>query len=158
MCSAKRAGGRGEHERRHPSRYRDLWRSQKERRVLHPQPWLADGEEDGQFRLDPTTWHLYYGDETGRPGTALTFFAWGERPAGRNGNGMAVETAFIISAGSLGYWTQRLIEQGIAHDLPEQRFGERVLPFRDPDGMRLALVAIEGADQNPGLVERRRAG
>jgi glyoxalase family protein len=99
---------------------------------------------------DPTTWHLYYGDETGRPGTALTFFAWGERPAGRNGNGMAVETAFIIPAGSLGYWTQRLIEQSIVHDLPEQRFGERVLSFRDPDGMRLALVAVEGADRIPG--------
>ena len=99
---------------------------------------------------DPTTWHLYYGDETGRPGTALTFFAWGERPAGRNGNGMAVETAFIIPEGSLGYWTQRLVGLGIAHDAPEKRFGESVLPLRDPDGMRLALVAVKGADQIPG--------
>ena len=99
---------------------------------------------------DPTTWHLYYGDETGRPGTALTFFAWGERPAGRNGNGMAVETAFIIPEGSLGYWTQRLVAHGIAHDAPEKRFGESVLPLRDPDGMRLALVAVKGADQIPG--------
>ena len=53
---------------------------------------------------DPSTWHLYYGDETGRPGTALTFFAWDGLPPGRNGNGMAVETAFIVPFGSLAYW------------------------------------------------------
>jgi len=99
---------------------------------------------------DPGIWHLYYGDEIGRPGTALTFFAWGEQPAGRNGNGMAAETAFVIPESSLGYWTQRLIERGIAHDAPEKRFGERVLPFRDADGMRLALVAVKGAERIPG--------
>ena len=61
---------------------------------------------------DPSTWHLYYGDEVGRPGTALTFFAWGEQqPSGRNGNGMAAETAFVIPESSLGYWAQRLIER-----------------------------------------------
>jgi glyoxalase family protein len=99
---------------------------------------------------DPTTWHLYYADEIGRPGTALTFFVWNEFPPGRNGNGMAVETAFAIPRDSLGYWQQRLSEQGIAHDAPQPRFGEGVLALRDPDGMRLALVAVEGADQIPG--------
>jgi glyoxalase family protein len=99
---------------------------------------------------DPSTWHLYYGDETGRPGTALTFFAWGDVPRGRNGTGMAVETAFIIPEGSLGYWTQRLIERGIAHAAPERRFGATVLPLSDPDGMRLALVALKGADAMAG--------
>src|SRR6266508_5452122 len=99
---------------------------------------------------DPSTWHLYYGDETGQPGTALTFFAWGKVPAGRNGNGMAVETAFIIPERSLGYWTQRLVERGISHEAPEKRFGETVLPLSDPDGMRLALVAVTGADAIPG--------
>jgi glyoxalase family protein len=99
---------------------------------------------------DPSTWHLYYGDETGRPGTALTFFVWGELPAGRNGVGMAVETAFVIPQRSLGYWTQRLIALGVSHDAPEKRFGETVLPLRDPDGMRLALVAVNGADAIAG--------
>src|SRR5712691_3972139 len=99
---------------------------------------------------DPSTWHLYYGDETGHPGTALTFFAWGELPPGRNGNGMAVETAFVIPESSLGYWTQRLIALGISHDAPEKRFGETVLPLRDPDGMRLALVAVNAADAIAG--------
>jgi glyoxalase family protein len=99
----------------------------------------------------PSTWHLYYGDEVGRPGTALTFFAGGEQqPSGRNGNGMATETAFIIPESSLGYWAQRLIERDIAHEAPEKRFGERVLSFRDADGMRLALVAVKGADEIPG--------
>jgi glyoxalase family protein len=84
---------------------------------------------------DPTTWHLYYGDETGRPGTALTFFAWEGQPPGRNGNGMAVETAFIVPRNSLGYWRQRLSEQGIPHDAPQTRFGESVLALRDPDGI-----------------------
>ena len=99
---------------------------------------------------DPSTWHLYYGDETGRPGTALTFFAWGELPPGRNGNGMAVETTFVIPESSLGFWTQRLVALGISHDAPEKRFGETVLPLRDPDGMRLALVAVNGADALAG--------
>ena len=99
---------------------------------------------------DPTAWHLYYGDETGRPGTALTFFARGQTPTGRNGNGMAVETAFIIPEAALGYWTQRLVERGIDHDAPEKRFGETVLPLRDPDGMRLALVATKNASEIPG--------
>jgi glyoxalase family protein len=99
---------------------------------------------------DPGTWHLYYGDETGRPGTALTFFAWDQSSPGRNGNGMATETAFLIPEGSLGYWAHRLVAQDIAHDAPEKRFGESVLPLRDPDGMRLALVAVKGADQLPG--------
>jgi glyoxalase family protein len=63
---------------------------------------------------------------------------------------MATETAFVIPEGSLGYWTHRLVEQDIAHEALEKRFGESVLPLRDPDGMRLALVAVKGADQIPG--------
>ncbi len=99
---------------------------------------------------DPGTWHLYYGDETGRPGTALTFFAWDQSSPGRNGNGMATETTFVIPEGSLGYWTHRLVEQDIDHDALEKRFGESVLPLRNSDGMRLALVAVKGAEQLPG--------
>jgi glyoxalase family protein len=99
---------------------------------------------------DPTTWHLYYGDETGHPGTALTFFAWGDVPPGRNGNGMAVETAFVVPEGSFGYWAVRLVELDISHEPPEKRFGETVIRFTDPDGMRLALVAVKGADALPG--------
>jgi glyoxalase family protein len=91
---------------------------------------------------DPGTYHLYYGDEAGRPGTILTFFAWEHASAGRPGVGVAQESAFQVPASSLGYWTHRLIEKGVAHGALEKRFGESVLPFTDPDGLRLALVGI----------------
>jgi glyoxalase family protein len=99
---------------------------------------------------DPGTYHLYYGDEAGRPGTILTFFPWAETDPGRNGLGMAVETAFVIPQSSLGFWMQRLIALGIDHDPPEKRFGETVLGLRDPDGLRLELVAGAGAETQPG--------
>jgi glyoxalase family protein len=94
---------------------------------------------------DPTTWHLYYGDETGSPGTALTFFAWGSLPPGRSGVGQAAATAFIIPERSLAYWTGRLGEKGIPHEAPERHFDHTVVGLRDPDGMNLELVATKGA-------------
>lgn len=99
---------------------------------------------------DPGTYHFYYGDETGRPGTILTFFPWAGAPAGRRGVGETHQTAFRVPQRSLGYWTQRFIEKGIAYEALEKRFGEAVLPFTDPDGMALALVGIPGAENEPG--------
>ena len=94
---------------------------------------------------DPGTYHLYYGDEAGRPGTILTFFPWEHATAGRSGVGLAQTTAFRIPAGSMGYWTHRLIEKGVKHDALVKRFGEPVLSFADLDGMGLALVGAAGA-------------
>jgi len=94
---------------------------------------------------DPTTWHLYYGDETGSPGSALTFFAQGQVPPGRAGIGQAIATAFIIPERSLAYWTDRLAERGVPHDAPERRFEQTSVALRDPDGMNLELVAAKGA-------------
>lgn len=99
---------------------------------------------------DPGTYHFYYGDETGRPGTILTFFPWAGVPAGRRGVGETHQTAFRVPQRSLGYWTQRFTEKGIAYEALEKRFGEPVLPFTDPDGMALALVGIPGAENEPG--------
>jgi glyoxalase family protein len=99
---------------------------------------------------DPGTYHLYYGDGTGAPGTILTFFPWGHVGQGRNGLGMAVETAFVVPQSSIGFWMQRLIEKGIEHDPPEKRFGETVLGLRDPDGLRLEIVGVAGAEALPG--------
>jgi glyoxalase family protein len=98
---------------------------------------------------DPGTYHLYYGDEQGRPGTILTFFPWEHAAPGRNGVGQAEETAFRIPTGSIGYWTQRLIEKGVPHQPLERRFGEPVLAFTDPDGMSLALVGVADAAGEP---------
>jgi glyoxalase family protein len=99
---------------------------------------------------DPSTYHFYYGDETGSPGTILTFFPWAEAPAGRRGVGETHQTAFRVPLRSLRYWTQRFIEKGIPYEALEKRFGESVLPFTDPDGMALALVGVSGAENEPG--------
>src|SRR5580700_7590196 len=99
---------------------------------------------------DPGTYHLYYGDEAGSPGTILTFFPWEQAAPGKVGVGETFETAFRIPEASLGYWTQRLVERGVPHEAPARRFGETVLAFKDPDGMRLALVAVPGAEAEPG--------
>ncbi len=95
---------------------------------------------------DPGTYHLYYGDERGTPGTILTFFPWAHAAAGRLGVGETQETAFRVPAAALGYWTHRFLAKGVEHGTPEKRFGETVLTFSDPDGMRFALVAVAGAE------------
>jgi glyoxalase family protein len=99
---------------------------------------------------DPGTYHLYYGDEQGQPGTILTFFPWEHAAAGQLGVGETQETAFRIPAASLGYWTHRLLEKGVTHGAPEKRFGDTVLPFTDPDGMRFALTGVASAENEKG--------
>ena len=95
---------------------------------------------------DPGTYHLYYGDESGTPGTILTFFPWEHAAPGRGGVGKTQQTAFRVPARSIGYWTHRFIAKGVAHEALEKRFGETVLSFTDPDGMSLALVGVPGAE------------
>jgi len=95
---------------------------------------------------DPGTYHLYYGDAAGNPGTIMTFFPWPTAGKGRAGVGAAVETAFAIPRGAVGYWLERLIAKGVDHDPPVKRFGETVLGLRDPDGMHLELVAIDAVE------------
>jgi glyoxalase family protein len=90
---------------------------------------------------DPGTYHLYYGDGGGSPGSIMTFFPWAGTPNGRIGAGQLTVTSFSFPASSLGYWTERLVEGGVRFEKPEDRFGETVLRFPDPDGLRLELVA-----------------
>lgn len=99
---------------------------------------------------DPTTYHFYYGDEAGRPGTILTFFPWEGATEGRRGVGETHQTAFRVPQRALGYWTQRFLEKGVKFEALEKRFGESVLAFTDPDGMALALVGVPGAEDEPG--------
>ncbi|MET3354001.1 UNVERIFIED_ORG: glyoxalase family protein [Xanthobacter viscosus] len=98
---------------------------------------------------DPGTYHFYFGDDAGRPGSILTFFPWEHADEGRAGVGETQETAFRIPEASIGYWTGRLIARGLAPELPEKRFGASVISFKDPDGMRLALVGVPGIDAEP---------
>ena len=96
---------------------------------------------------DPSSYHFYYGDAAGHPGTILTFFPWEGAAPGRLGIGEAQETVFSVPESSIGYWTQRLVEKGVAHDPPAKRFGETVLAFKDRDGTRLAFAGVKGASE-----------
>ena len=99
---------------------------------------------------DPGTYHLYYGDEAGSPGSILTFFPWDHVAPGRVGVGETSRTAFRVPRASIGWWAHRFVERGVGHEAPTTRFGETVLAFRDPDGLSLALVGVDGAENEPG--------
>jgi glyoxalase family protein len=98
---------------------------------------------------DPGTYHFYFGDEVGHPGTILTFFPWAHAPKGRGGVGLTQQTMFRIPENAIGYWAHRFVEKGVPHEAIEKRFGQPVLTFTDPDGMSLALVGVAGAETEP---------
>ena len=95
---------------------------------------------------DPGTYHLYYGDYAGSPGTILTFFPWAGVPRGRPGHGQAYATAYSVPAGSLPFWQKRFAELDVNSEEIVTRFGDQVLGFFDPDGLRLELVATGETD------------
>ena len=108
---------------------------------------------------DPSTHHLYFGDEAGRPGTIVTFFPWGDGARGRGGTGQINVIALSIPQPSLGWWLERLIARGVAYDGPAKRFGEQVVSIRDRDGIMLELVATsrDGAGWSGGGVPAEHA-
>ena len=95
----------------------------------------------------PDTYHLFYADRAGTPGTDLTFFPWPEMAQVQPGTGLVMEVVFAVPQGSLAYWRQRLATHGVAIGDEATRFGEPALPFRDPHGLALALV--ETSRQRP---------
>ena len=95
---------------------------------------------------DPGAYHLYFGDEAGTPGTIMTFFPWAGAPVGQAGFGEQGETSFRIPLAAIGFWLERLLPFGAERI---ERFGQTVLTFRDPDGLRLALVGIPGIEAEP---------
>lgn len=94
---------------------------------------------------DPGTYHLYYGDETGAPGTIMTYFPWPDAVRGRRGNGEIVAAAYAAPVASQAYWTQRLHTFAVPFT-EETRFGSPVLKFEDPDGLFIEIVFEDGAD------------
>jgi glyoxalase family protein len=96
---------------------------------------------------DPGTYHLFYADAEGHPGTDLTFFPWSHSAPPRPGHGMATEVSLEVPHGSLDFWGARLTQYGVTPQPAESRFGDRVLPLTDPHGLKLALV--EGARHLP---------
>ncbi|MFL6347094.1 MAG: VOC family protein [Nitrososphaeraceae archaeon] len=96
---------------------------------------------------DPTSYHLYYGDELGHPGTILTFFHWPNIPKGHRGTGEVSAVAFLITENSINYWMDRFKDKKIEFRGPYKRFeNERVITFHDPDGLDLELVAHNSAE------------
>ncbi len=94
---------------------------------------------------DPETYHLYYGDDVGTPGSIMTFFPWpGARP-GRHGTGQVAVTAFAVLPRSLGFWVERLVRHGIRYEGPTRQ----VISFRDHDGLMLEIVGDLGAEARP---------
>ncbi|MBX0294558.1 ring-cleaving dioxygenase [Haloarcula nitratireducens] len=92
---------------------------------------------------DTGTYHFYFGDGEGTPGTNITFFPWtNQGREGRFGAGQTQDTAYLVPEDSVEYWTERLDSHGVAVERTE-RFGETVLQFEDPDGIGLELVAAD---------------
>ena len=98
---------------------------------------------------DPTTYHFYYGDEVGSPGTILTFFPWANIGKGKNGVGMATEIGYSIPKESLDFWKNRFEKRNIRYDISD-RFGEKQIAFQDPDGLRINLIEVKQKDDRKG--------
>ncbi len=113
---------------------------------------------------DPGTYHLFYADAQGHPGSDLTFFPWPHLAPPRPGHGLATEVGLEVPPGSLGYWEPRLRKYGARVGDIEMRFGQRVLPLVDPHGLKLALVEAEAPrrftpfDGSPVPAERQIRG
>ncbi|MBT8400366.1 MAG: VOC family protein, partial [Rhodothermia bacterium] len=99
---------------------------------------------------DPGTYHLYYGDYEGRPGSIMTFFPWTNARRGRPGSGMVGLTSFSVPASSLDYWVDRLVNVSSAEPKRVSMFGQDAIEFSDPDGLRLALVGSDEAGEASG--------
>jgi len=98
---------------------------------------------------DPGTYHLFYADAEGHPGSDLTFFPWAHMAPARAGHGTAPEVSLAVPPGTLDDWGARLLRYGAQLSEPTSRFGERTLPLIDPHGQRLALVESASAMRRP---------
>jgi glyoxalase family protein len=96
---------------------------------------------------DPETYHFYFGNETGDPGTILTFFPWGDRVrTGKRGARQVTEIGYAVPAGSLDFWKNRLEENNVIYNNVAEKFGEQYLTFLDPDGLKFELTVPVKAD------------
>ncbi len=102
---------------------------------------------------DPGTYHFYFGDASGQPGTVLTFFPWPTAPPGRAGTGQSAGVSFSIPRNSLDAWMARLKNARVDATGPLERFGESYVRFRDPHGLPLELFAAAPESDNPAIVK-----
>ncbi|CAN7622574.1 VOC family protein [Rhizobium sp. LjRoot98] len=123
----------------------------------HVTSMAADARTNNQFFTDtlglrrvkktvnfdsPDVYHLYYGDETGAPGSVMTYFPFPDMGPGRPGTGEVGTTVFSVPEGSLGFWSDRLSQRGVSGLKTEEIFGEKRLNFAGPDGDGFALVEV----------------
>jgi glyoxalase family protein len=123
----------------------------------HVTSMAADARTNNQFFTDvlglrrvkktvnfdsPDVYHLYYGDETGAPGTVMTYFPFPDMGPGRPGTGEVGTTVFSVPEGSFGFWSERLSKRGVTELKAEVTFGEKRLNFAGPDGDGFALVEV----------------
>jgi glyoxalase family protein len=99
---------------------------------------------------DPGTYHFYFGDEQGSPGTILTFFPWEGIGQGYTGSGMATDIGYSVPQGSLDFWADRFQEHNVKQEKVNERFGEQYLSFRDPDGLKFDLIDSPTVDKRNG--------
>ena len=99
---------------------------------------------------DPQTYHFYFGDEVGTPGSIMTFFPWPGARRGRHGSGQVSVTSFAVLPGAIGFWIERLLRHNIAYQGPTRRGSgrdvEQVLSFKDDDGLMLEIVGHADAE------------
>lgn len=93
---------------------------------------------------DPGTYHLYYGDTTGQPGTVLTFFPWPQARRGRPGDGQVTAVAFAVPHNTLEHWVEQLRAEDVNIWGPDERFGAFTLGLEDPDGLHIELIEEPG--------------
>ena len=96
---------------------------------------------------DPHTYHFYYGDKVGTPGTILTFFPWEGITTGRRGARQVTEIGYSIPEGSLDFWLKRFEDNNVIYNKPAEKFGEQYLSFLDPDGLKIELTVPKDADK-----------
>jgi len=95
---------------------------------------------------DPSTYHLYYGDRTGRPGTAITFFAWPGARRGTRGTGQVNATSFAIPSDTIEFWKSRFTDHHVFCEELPTRFGAAAIRVSDPDGLLLELIESSQLD------------
>ena len=99
---------------------------------------------------DPSVYHLYYGDESGKPGSILTFFPWEHLQDGSPDRGQVIAVSFSVPTTSKTFWISHLQEHGIDYVEPFERFGKEIIGFQDPDGLHLEIVFDSAANEIDG--------
>lgn len=98
----------------------------------------------------PDTYHFYYGDRLGSPGTIMTYFPFVDAGPGRAGSGMASSVAYAVPRGGLDAWIDHFAFEALDFEGPHERFGERVVAIRAPDGLCIELIETEHAVASDG--------